>query len=121
METKIKRITESLSQFNNMSFSKKQWNIILKGCEAPKSTKFWLALRRICLQKNELQYMLIGISESTMREVWNLYCSMNRASTKKAYYKNKAKKKAQEQIKNFKRITFYMVEGVLTTEKPTFD
>lgn len=32
-----KKVVESLSQFNNLILTKKQWDIIFKGCGMPKS------------------------------------------------------------------------------------
>ena len=50
--TNQEKVVERLSQFNNLSFTKKQWDIILKGCGCPKSSYFWAALRQDNLIKN---------------------------------------------------------------------
>lgn len=108
-----KNIVESLSLFNNMSFTKKQWDIILKGCGCPKSSHFWSALRINNLQKKQRIYTLIDINNDSFNTVWNNYCISNRAGAKKTYLKAKAQKKAKEI-----NITLYMVNGCLTTDKP---
>lgn len=54
-------IVEKLSQFNNMSFTKKQWKIILKGCGCPKSCHFWAALRENNLVFHSKMYTLIDM------------------------------------------------------------
>lgn len=114
-------IVERLSQFNNMSFTKKQWEIILKGCGCPKSSHFWTALRQNNLVKYKRIYTLVDMDIHSYAIILDQYCTANRASVKKSYDKAKARKKVQERNKEFKGITFYMVGGVLTTEKPERD
>ena len=114
-------IVERLSQFNNVSFTKKQWDIILKGCGCPKSAHFWTALRQNNLVKCSRLFTLINIDSDSFHIIWESYCCLNRAGVKKAYDKAKAIKQAKERVKSFKGITFYMVGGVLTTEKPERD
>lgn len=114
-------IVERLSQFNNMSFTKKQWEIILKGCGCPKSSHFWTALRQNNLVKYKRIYTLVDMDIHSYAIILDQYCTANRASVKKSYDKAKERKKAQEKNKAFKGITFYMVGGVLTTEKPERD
>lgn len=114
-------IVEKLSQFNNMSFTKKQWEIVLKGCGCPKSSHFWAALRNNNLQRNQRMYTLIDIDTISFQTIWENYCIVNRTGVKKAYLKDKAKKKVRESIKKFSGITFYMVGGALTTEIPKRD
>lgn len=112
-----KDIVEKLSQFNNLSFTKKQWDIILKGCGCPKSSPFWSALRAHNLQRNRRIYTLINIDSKSFDLIWTNYCKSNRAGVKKAYFKVKAKKQARE--RKIVDITLYMVDGYLTTDKPT--
>lgn len=116
-----KDIVEKLSQFNNLSFTKKQWDIILKGCGCPKSTHFWTALCKKNFQKSHRVYTLININSESFSIIWEDYCLNNRASVKKAYLKNKVRKQVNEKRKQFTGITFYMVGGVLTTERPERD
>lgn len=118
---KQETITEKLSQFNNLTFTKKQWDIILAGCGCPKSSHFWKALRDNNMLKSVNLYTLENINISSFTNVWNIYCNANRTKVKEAYNKAKAKKKAQERRQAFTGITFYMVNGVLTTEKPERD
>ena len=49
------------------------------------------------------------------------YCTVNKEAVKKSYAKAKARKRAQERSKALTGITFYMVGGMLTTEKPERD
>lgn len=116
-----KDIVERLSQFNNLSFTKKQWDIILKGCGCPKSTHFWAALRKKNLQRNYRIYTLIDIDSKSFSTIWEDYCISNRASVKKTYLKGKARKQVKERINKFQGITFYMIGGALTTERPERD
>ena len=116
-----KDIVERLSLFNNLSFTKKQWDIILKGCGCPKSSHFWAALKTYNLQKNHRMFTLVDINAESFDKVWTLYCKSNRASVKKAYDKGKARKQARERRDNFKGVTLYLVEGYLTEIKPTRD
>lgn len=45
----------------------------------------------------------------------------NREYVKKSYNKAKMYKRAQERKNTFKNITFYMINGTLTTERPERD
>lgn len=114
--TNHQSVVEKLSQFNNMSFTKKQWDIILKGCGCPRSCHFWAALRANNLQRNQRLYTLIDIDSKSFDIIWADYCKSNRESVKKSYFKVKAKKQAKERKVS---ITLYMVDGYLTTDKPT--
>lgn len=114
-------IVERLSLFNNMSFTKKQWDIILKGCGCPKSAHFWTALRENNLVKYSKIYTLKDMDIHSYAIILDQYCTANRASAKKSYDKAKAKKRAQERSNNFKGITLFMVGGALTTERPERD
>ena len=113
-----KTIVEKLSQFNNMSLTKKQWGIILKGCGCPKSEHFWRALREHSLQKNNRVFTLTDMTTESFKTVWNTYCKINRAGALKTYYKKKAIKEIEERRSNFTGITLYLVNGCLTTDKP---
>lgn len=118
-------IVERLSQFNNMSFTKKQWEIILNGCGCPKSCHFWAALRENNLKRlpkrTSREFILVDIDSDTLNTIWEQYCNANRNAVKKAYNKAKARKKAQERKESLNGITFYMVGGCLTTEIPQRD
>lgn len=114
-------VVENLSQFNNMSFTKKQWEIIFKGCGCPKSHHFWTALRQNNLIKNSKIYTLIDLDIHSYAIILDQYCTANKQAVKKCYDKAKARRQAQERSKSFKGITFYMVDGILTTEKPKRD
>lgn len=116
--TNQESIVEKLSLFNNMSFTKKQWEIVLKGCGCPKSAYFWAALRQNNLVKHSRMYTLVDMDIHSYAIILDQYSTTNTAAVKKSYDKAKARKKAQERSKSLKGITFYMVGGALTTEKP---
>lgn len=114
-------IVEKLSQFNNLCFTKKQWDIILKGCGCPKSAHFWTALRNLCMWYSNKQYYLSDIDSNTMEQVFKSYSEMNCLYAKKSFQKAKAKAKIEEWRKNYKPTTLYLVSGVVTTEKPEYN
>lgn len=113
-----KEIVDNLSLFNNRTNTKKQWDIIFKGCGCPKSTLFWNALKEKNLEKFKIAYTLFDINSTTFNDIWERYCVANRAQAKKYYNKAKAKAKAKEITKSIKGTTFYIVGGVVTTLKP---
>lgn len=84
-------IFHNLIDFNGLMFDKKQWETILKGCGAPKSSKFWSALRKnVMIKVQNNIYRLHITSMCEIDQAWNEYCINNRASVKEAYYKKKA-------------------------------
>lgn len=112
---KLQKVVERLSQFNNLCFTKKQWDIILEGCGCPKSTHFWMALRHNnLLIKNYRRYTLVDVDINSINKVYAQYKEANSNGVKKHIAKIKARQKAKE----CKGITFYLVGGVLTTEPP---
>lgn len=111
---------ERLSQFNNMSFTKKQWEIVLKGCGCPKSAHFWTALKNN-LVKYQRVYTLIDMDIHSYAIILDKYLTTNREYVKKSYNKAKARRQAQQRKESLKGTTFYMIGGVLTTEKPERD
>ena len=119
--TNQEKVVERLSLFNNMSFTKKQWDIVLKGCGCPKSAHFWTALRQNNLIKESKLYTLVDMDIHSYAIILDQYCTANSNAVKKSYAKAKARKKAQERSKALTSITFYMVGGTLTTEKPELD
>ncbi len=110
-------IVEKLSLFNNISFTKKQWEIVLKGCGCPKSSHFWTALRDNNLQKEGKLYLLVNINQETFSKVWDIYCNLNRTAVNKCY----KKKKVRASLKPISHTTFYVVNGVVTVENPKLD
>lgn len=119
--TQQEQVVERLSWFNNLSFTKKQWDIILKECGCPKSSHFWAALKRNNLVKYSKTYTLVDMDIHSYAIILEEYNTANRTAMKKTYDKAKAIKQARERRKSFKGITFYMVGGALTTEKPERD
>ena len=105
---KQEEVVERLSLFNNLSFTKKQWDTILRGCGCPKSSHFWTALRQNNLVKHNRTYTLVGMDIHSYAIILDQYLTINREYAKKSYNKAKARKKAQERKESFKDITFYM-------------
>lgn len=119
--TNQEETVEKLSLFNNKSFTKKQWDIVLKGCGCPKSALFWAILRQNNLIKDHNIYTLVDMDIHSYAIVLDQYNTKNKEYVKKSYYKAKLRKRAEERRNSFNGITFYMVGGVLTTEKPERD
>lgn len=118
---RIKNIVEKLSLFNNIELTRKQWEIILKGCGCPKSAHFWYSLRQENLVKSRNKYTLININTTSLIKVWEQYNSLNNEYVKRSNEKAKKRQLALERKSQFKGICFYMVNGCLTTEKPERD
>lgn len=116
-----KDIVEKLSQFNNLSFTKKQWEIILKGCGCPKSPLFWAALRDNNMIIDNRTFTLVDFTEESFDKVYKQYSITNVASATKAQRKRKLRERAIERSKKVVNHTFFMVGGYLTTELPEKD
>lgn len=119
--TNHQEVVERLSQFNNMSFTKKQWEIILKGCGCPKSAHFWAALKQNNLIKDKKMYTLVEMDIHSYAIILDQYLAKNRECVNKSYRKAKARKQVQERSKSLRGTVFYMVGGALTTEIPERD
>lgn len=111
-------IVKNLEQFNNQSFTKQQWEIILQGCGCPKSPHFWKALKQNNLEYDSYKYTLIDMDIHSYAIILEEYRRNNRMTVKKYHTKIKRKKEAINKAKRFRGILFYMVDGVLTTENP---
>ena len=114
---------EKLQLFQNITLSKQQWEVILKGCDFPKSTLLWTVLRESILVKLDSYplYTLISTTKEEIEKAVNKYKELNNQCAKAYYNKKKKEKEAKERCKSFRAFTLYMVGGVLTTEKPSFD
>ena len=114
---------EKLQLFQNITLSKQQWEVILKGCDFPKSTLLWTVLRESILVKLDSYplYTLISTTKEEIEKAINKYKELNNQCVKAYYNKKKKEKEAKERSKSFRAFTLYMVGGVLTTEKPSFD
>lgn len=114
---------EKLQLFQNITLSKQQWEVILKGCDFPKSTLLWTVLRESILVKLDSYplYTLISTTKEEIEKAVNKYKELNNQCVKAYYNKKKKEKEAKERSKSFRAFTLYMVGGVLTTEKPSFD
>ena len=109
-------VVEKLSLFNNLNFTKKQWEIILAGCGCPKSNHFWAALRNNNLVLSNKMYTLVDMDIHSYAVILEQYNKMNRDYVNKCY----KKKKAREKVSKMKQVnlTFYLVNGALSSEKP---
>lgn len=116
-----KKVVELLSQFNNLILTKKQWDIIFKGCGMPKSVYLWIALRHYSLEKIGFNYKLKPINEETIKAIYNMYSSLNKSAVAKHYKKQKQIAKIKAYKASFKGLIFYNIGGVLTTIKPERD
>lgn len=114
---------EKLQLFQNITLSKQQWEVILKGCDFPKSTLLWTVLRESILVKLDSYplYTLISTTKEEIEKAVNKYKELNNQCVKAYYNKKKKEKEAKERCKSFRAFTLYMVGGVLTTEKPSFE
>lgn len=114
---------EKLQLFQNITLSKQQWEVILKGCDFPKSTLLWTVLRESILVKLDSYplYTLISTTKEKIEKAINKYKELNNQCVKAYYNKKKKEKEAKERSKSFKAFTLYMVGGVLTTEKPSYE
>lgn len=119
----IKALTTKLQLFQNLTLTRPQWKVILEGCNFPKSEHLWTALRESILIKLDDYpiYTLTTITKETVEKVINRYKEINCTYAKAYYNKKKQEKAAKERSQSFKAFTLYMVGGVLTTEKPSFD
>lgn len=117
--TKIEQTVEALSLFNNLSFTKKQWDIILKGCGCPKSSHFWKALRENNLIREGLIYTLVDMDIHSYAVILEQYSALNTKAVMKTYKKKKFLKTVKERNTRIRSTVFYAVNGVLTTEPPT--
>lgn len=90
----FEQITKDLSIFLNISLSKNAWIIVLKGCKLPKNEAFWKYFKTTCLSESDRLYTLISIE--CIQDVYENYCSYNRAAVNKHQYKKKVKEKAKK-------------------------
>lgn len=84
-----------------------------------KSAHFWAALKQNNLVKYQRVYTLIDMDIHSYAIILDEYLTTNREYVKKSY--NKARKQVQQREQSLKGTTFYMIGGVLTTEKPERD
>ena len=62
-------------------------------------------------------FTLVDINAESFDKVWTLYCKSNRASVKKAYDKEKARKQARERRDNFKGGNIIPCRRILNRDK----
>ena len=119
----IKALTTKLQLFQNLTLTRPQWKVILKGCKFSKSEHLQTALIESILIKldNYPMYTLTTITRETVEKVISRYKEINCTYASAYYNKKRQEKAAKERSQSFKAFTLYMVGGVLTTEKPSFD
>lgn len=115
--TKLEKVGEQLSLFNNLSFTKKQWDIILRGCGCPKAPYLWTALRQHHIVKEGKYFTMADMNATSYCRVYEEYCIYNRSNVSKHAAKVKARKKA-ESLKGF---TVYVINGVITRDNTIQD
>lgn len=106
-------IFNNLVLFNNSIATKREWEIILKGCGAPKNTYFWSALREHCLFKYNRVYKLQDLNLEVFETIWNQYCQNNREKVRKSNDKKKRKTKIAEQLSKIEPRKVCVVNGVV--------
>lgn len=128
--TKTESIYNKLRLFVPFSATPAQWNVILKGAGCPNSCHFWKAFKTICLK--EMDENFLGyLSSHTIymmnpefnlemfEKAWDEYCTANRASVKKVYYKKKAQKKTEQWRQERKALPCYLApDGTITINNP---
>lgn len=123
----MKQQLEKINCFVGTPLTTKQWNILLQGIECPKNAYFWQAIQDKMVIKGigtgKHTYTLDhSLSEDEYQEAIAYYRELNNLAAKKHYTKKKAqqaaKKGAKEALSRMHSVCFFIVNGVLTTEKP---
>lgn len=96
MKTNKTDVAEALSLFNNRTFTKRQWEVILKGCGCPKSAHFWTALLEHMAKFQRgyiVTYTLTDMCSESYENVYKTYREINNNYVAKHNQKKKAKAK----------------------------
>lgn len=114
---------EKINCFVGTPLTTKQWGILLQGVGCPKNTYFWRAIQNKMVSTRKHTYTLNHpLSEDEYQEAITCYRKLNNLAAKKHYAKKKAqqaaKKEAKEAFSRVHSVCFFIVNGVLTTEKP---
>ncbi len=126
----MKQQLEKINYFVGTPLTTKQWNILFQGIGCPKNTYFWQAIQDKMVIKGigtgKHTYTLAhSLSEDEYQEVIAYYRELNNLAAKKHYAKKKAqqeaKKEAKEAFSRIHSVCFFIVNGMLTTEKPERD
>lgn len=113
--TDYQPIVERLSLFNNRSFTRKQWDIVFKGCGCPVHQFFWNALKKGNIIKDAWLYRLVDLDMDAYEKAYKEYLKLTREATKKTY----AKKKAQRKAREFQGLSFILLpDGTLSRNMP---
>ena len=104
----------------------KQWNTLFQGIGCPKNAYFWQAIQDKMVIKGigtgKHTYTLDhSLSEDEYKEVLTYYRKLNNAAAKKHYRKKQAKILAAQATARVMSLSFFIINGVITTEKPERD
>lgn len=119
----MKQQLEKINYFVGTPLTTKQWDILLQGIGCPKNAYFWQALQDKMIIKGigtgKHTYTLAhSLSEDEYKEILTYYRELNNAAAKKHYRKKQAKNLAAQATARVMSLSFFIVNGVLTTEKP---
>lgn len=122
----MKQQLEKINCFVRTPLTTKQWNTILQEIGCPKNTYFWQAIQDKMVIKGigtgKHTYTLDhSLSEDEYKEVLTYYRKLNNAAAKKHYRKKQAKILAAQATARVMSLSFFIINGVITTEKPEKD
>lgn len=122
----MKQQLEKINCFVGTPLTTKQWNILLQGIGCPKNAYFWQAIQDKMVIKGigtgKHTYTLNhSLSEDEYKEVLTYYRKLNNAAAKKHYRKKQAKNLAAQATARVMSLSFFIINGVITTEKPEKD
>ena len=122
----MKQQLEKINYFVGTPLTTKQWNTLLQGIGCPKNAYFWQAIQDKMVIKGigtgKHTYTLAhSLSEDEYKEVLTYYRKLNNAAAKKHYRKKQAKILATQATARVMSLSFFIINGVITTEKPERD
>lgn len=117
---------EKINCFVGTPLTIKQWSILLQGIGCPKNAYFWQAFQdKMIIQgigSGKHTYTLShSLSENEYEEVLTYYRKLNNAAVRKYYQKKQAKNLATQATARITNVSFFIVNGCITTEKPERD
>lgn len=114
---------QKINNFIGIELTAKQWAIILKGCGCPQNAYFWQAFQQ-CLYITGIgsEKITYSLRNKLTEELYNscliYYRKLNNIAAKKYQKKKQAKNLAAQASKRIYSTCFFIVNGVITTEKP---
>lgn len=115
----IKQLTANISLFSGEIVNISQLNIILIGCGFPKSQLLNKVFREYCCTEfSKKNIEITNVSSEKLQEVLKEYSKRNIESVNYYAKKKQAKLKAINSSTSIAATRFYIINGVLTTEKP---